>query len=63
MQQILQTMKVMTCTVRKRLEYAMQQILQTIQVMIRPDSRSASAVGETRLGVSVGENFQVPGMG
>ena len=41
----------------------MQQILQTIQVMIRPDSRSASAVGESRLGVSVQESFKVPGMG
>ena len=63
MQQILQTMKVMKCIVRKRLEYAMQQILQTMQVMIRLDSRSASAVGESRLGVSVQENFKVPGMG
>ena len=59
---MLQTMEVMKFTVRKML-YAMQQILQTKEVMMRPETICASAVGESRLGVNVQENFQVPGMG
>ena len=62
MPQMLQTMEVMKFTVRKML-YAMQQILQTKEVMMRPETICASAVGESRLGVNVQENFQVPGMG
>jgi hypothetical protein len=42
----------------------MQQILKTMkEVMMRPDSKCASVVGENRLGVSVRENFKVLGMG
>ena len=36
---------------------------ETKEVMMRPDSRCASAVSENRLGVNVQENFQVPGTG